>query len=81
MTSEAEETDNPNGSYSDSIKCGVEIIARQFIVAKEKANCACSYPQCCDGMCNHNLLRFDGTNISAALEKVPIASLHESDCL
>ena len=54
MTGEAEETDNPNGGYDDSIECGVEIFAEQLIVAEEKANCACNYPQCCDDMCNHS---------------------------
>ncbi len=53
MTDEAEETDNTDGGYGDSIECSVEIIAEQIIVAEEKANCACSNPQCCDDVCNH----------------------------
>jgi len=54
MTGEAEETDNPNGGYDDSIECGVDIFAEQLIVAEEKANCAYSYSQCCNDVCNHS---------------------------
>ena len=81
MTGEAEKTDNPNGSYGDSIKCVIEIFAEQLIVAEEKANCACSNPQCCDDMCNQCSTLFEGTNTSSVLQQMLIAALHENDCL
>ena len=81
MTGEAEEADNPNGSYGDSIQCVIEIFAEQLIVAEEKPIvpvAILSVATMC-AIIAHPL--FDATNAPAALEQMPVASLHNSDGL
>jgi hypothetical protein len=56
VTGIAEESDNPDCCYSDSIKRGFEIVIEQFVVAEEEADCADGNPYYRDDMCDHSAL-------------------------